>query len=298
MTKINIFVAFLIAALTIQVCAGGSKLSFDLNRSTAYLNAGSCYVHTWAGSDSGSNNNIGYRYYNLPYGWRQYENKVYIPNLMSQKGDWTFGVKTSDKTNSANEQFRLSINGLQLRLSRVAGSGSRNLVIGSNFRSDNVDDNDWNSFLESTRRNGWFDGSSSSSSYWFPSSSSNNIRSGSGSSSSGGRRGVDNLFRNDDDDNDDDNRGRNTVIFSSTPSVVISTGSSISVNDRKTALDEQYAANRQLGDLNTLIGQLTANIDSSTSAVTRITGDLSGYRTTSSTCNDKILELSNTKMGS
>jgi hypothetical protein len=85
MTKTNIVITILIAVQLAQVLAGGSGVSFNVNRASAYLNAGNCYVNPGY-TYSGSANKLGLRYYSLPYGWRQYQDKVYIPNLLSQRG--------------------------------------------------------------------------------------------------------------------------------------------------------------------------------------------------------------------
>ena len=156
MTKVNIFITILIAIQLAQVFAGG-RVSFDINRSYAYLNAGNCYVYPGVSSSS---QRLGVRYYSLPYGWRQFQDKLVIPNLLSQRGDWSFGVKATDDTDSANEQFRVSLNGLQIQIFIVAGFSSRNLVIGSNFRTSGVSDQDYNTFLSSLSTDTYFDGSS------------------------------------------------------------------------------------------------------------------------------------------
>lgn len=64
----------------------------------------------------------------------------------------------------------------------------------------------------------------------------------------------------------------------------------------RAALDQQYNANKQLNDLNTLIGQLTANVNSVAPTVKKIQSDIADLRSQSSTCNNKILELSNNKL--
>ena len=302
MNKSNIFI-LLIAVQLLQVFAGGSGLSFDVNRATAYMNAGNCFVYPGL-STSGSSNNIGYRYYSLPYGWRQYENKLYIPNLLSSRGDWVFGAKAVSGDSSVNEQFKINVNGLQIKISPASSYTSKNLVIGSNYRSDGVSDKDWSDFTSSlSRGDGWFEGSSSG--YWYPGQSvrvttttpvrtAYGVNLGSSYSSYPTSFGgdFDNLFSN---YGDDSNVRTNVIYSTSTPSqVFISTGPTD--DDRKSALDQQYKANKALNDLNTLIGQLSANVDSTKSSVARYESDLSGYRSTSSQCNDKILELNNAKL--
>lgn len=103
MYKLNIFIALLVALQVAQVLTTGSGLAFNVNKASAYLNAGNCYVNPGYTCSSACNTkNIGVRYYNLPYGWKQYQDKLYIPNLLSQKGEWTFGAKVSDGSESTN----------------------------------------------------------------------------------------------------------------------------------------------------------------------------------------------------
>jgi hypothetical protein len=161
MTKVNIFITILIAIQLAQVFATG-RVSFDINRSYAVLNAGNCYIYPGV---STSSQRYGIRYYSLPFGWRQFHDKFVIPNLLSQRGDWSFGVKATDDTEASNEQFRLSLNGLQIQISFVAGSGSRNLVIGSNFRTNGLSDQDYNSYLNSLSVGTYFNGYAP---YWYP----------------------------------------------------------------------------------------------------------------------------------
>lgn len=299
MNKSNIFI-LLIALQLLQVFAGGSGLSFDVNRATAYMSAGNCYINPGL-TVSGSSNNIGYRYYSLPYGWRQYENKLYIPNLLSTKGDWVFGAKAVSGDSSVNEQFKVNLNGLQIKIAPSSGYSSKNLVIGSNYRSDGVSDRDWTDFTSSVSRgDGWYEGSNSG--YWYPGQSVQvrttvaPTRTAYGvnlvpTASTFGNDDFYNLFSN----YGDDSSVRTSVIYStSTPSQIIVSGSTD--GDRKSALDQQYSANKDLNDLNTLIGQLTSNVDSTKASVTRYEADLNGYKSTSSTCNDKILELNNAKL--
>jgi hypothetical protein len=101
MTKTNIVITILIAVQLAQVLAGGSRVSFNVNKASAYLNAGNCYVNPGY-TYSGSGNNLGVRYHSLPFGWKQYQDKLYIPNLLSQKGSWTFGAKASDGSDYTN----------------------------------------------------------------------------------------------------------------------------------------------------------------------------------------------------
>lgn len=299
MNKSNIFI-LLIALQLLQVFAGGSGLSFDVNRATAYMIAGNCYINPGL-TVSGSSNNIGYRYYSLPYGWRQYENKLYIPNLLSTKGDWVFGAKAIAGDSSVNEQFKVNLNGLQIKIAPTSSFSSKNLVIGSNYRSDGVSDRDWTDFTSSVSRgDGWYEGSSSG--YWYPGQSVQvkttvtiPTRTAYGvnlaPTTNYGNDDFYNLFSN----YGDDSSVRTSVIYStSTPSQVIVSGPTD--DDRKNALDQQYSANKDLNDLNTLIGQLTSNVDSTKASVTRYEADLNGYKSTSSTCNDKILELNNAKL--
>lgn len=88
---------------------------------------------------------------------------------------------------------------------------------------------------------------------------------------------------------------RNSVIYGiSTPSQITISGPTD--DDRRSALDQQYAANKALNDVTTLISQLSSNVESTRASVSRYESDLAGYRTTSSSCNDKILELNNNKL--
>jgi hypothetical protein len=87
--------------------------------------------------------------------------------------------------------------------------------------------------------------------------------------------------------NDDDYR--RSILIGSPSQVITNTGSSVSSDVKQRAIDSQYTANRALDDLNTLIGQLTASVGVSTSAVDRLTQTLSEYKSTGSQCNDKIL---------
>jgi hypothetical protein len=100
MIKKNLFVAILILLQLSQVYTGG-RVSFDINKSTAYLNAGNCYVRPGL-TTSSNTQKIGVKFYNLPYGWKQYQDKLLIPNLLSQKGEWTFGAKAIDEGGAIN----------------------------------------------------------------------------------------------------------------------------------------------------------------------------------------------------
>lgn len=64
----------------------------------------------------------------------------------------------------------------------------------------------------------------------------------------------------------------------------------------RAALDQQYNANKALNDLNTLIGQLTANVNGVSPTVQKLQTELNDLRSTSSSCNNRILELSNSKL--
>jgi hypothetical protein len=171
------------------------------------------------------------------------------------------------------------------------------LVIGNNYRTPTVSDKDWSDFLVSiSRGDGWVSGGSSSS-YWFPSGSSSSS-SFSSSSTSGSNRpsstGLDNLYGG----YGDDSAVRTGIIFGTsvtTPSQIDQSRSATS-DDMRAALDQQYNANKQLNDLNTLIGQLTANVNSVAPTVKKIQSDIADLRSQSSTCNNKILELSNNKL--
>lgn len=83
MFKINTLFALIAAILLVQIYTGGSGLSFDLRKSNAYLNSGNCYL-TIGSSYSGGR--IGTRFYNHPFGWRQHRNRLYIPNVLRQRG--------------------------------------------------------------------------------------------------------------------------------------------------------------------------------------------------------------------
>jgi hypothetical protein len=154
------------------------------------------------------------------------------------------------------------------------------LVIGNNWRSSGVSDQDWNSFVGSlSSGEGYFDGTGSAA-YWYPGRSTR----GSGSSSvTVVTNGLDNLMGYNDDNY------RRSILIGSPSQVIINTGSTVSSDVKQRAIDSQYAANRALDDLNTLIGQLTASVGVSTSAVDRLTQTLAGYKSTGSQCNDKIL---------
>lgn len=364
MNKSVIIFTFLLVTQLLQVYAGGG-LKFDVNKSYAYLNAGDCYLYPGVSS---SNNRIGYQYYDLPYGWRQHQGYVVVPNLLSQKGNWNFGLRASDaKDSSVNERFKVSVDGLQLQLAPVTQTSSpRNLVIGSNYRTEGVSDKSYNNFINSLFNddNTWDDGfylldgfdwsdgawaslrgngrgtksgsgrgsgSGSGSGLGLggltgiiggttgsgPSTTSSTVvgpngrttttttkyttSSSSGSSSgsipfsgslTGGSSSIDSLINNllNRYNTDDDRERRYTYTTTSTPSEVYVTSSSrFNTDDRRNALDRQYNANRALNDLNVLISQLTSNVDATTATISSIQSQLSGYKTTSSQCNDKIL---------
>lgn len=307
MTKLNIFVAVLVALQLFQVLGGGYGYGFDVSKSKTYLNAGSCFVYPGV-STSGYSGNYGVKYYNLPYGWKQFEDKVVIPNVLSSRGDWTFGGRAVFGGNAINDQFRVQVNGLQVKI--ISGSASKNLVIGSNYRSSEVDDRDWSGFVSSLSRGGnWL--SDNDDAYWFPGVGRQAITStgavvsatgsGSGSGSgysygqtlggSGTTVGISGLL-----DSLFSPRGSTTTttVYVSTPSQTVTGGPS--ADDRKRALDQQYAATQALNDLNTLIGQLTASVDSTAATVSRLESEVNNYRSGNSQCNDKIMELSKAKL--
>lgn len=184
MSKLNIFVTVLVALQLCQVLGGGSGFGFDISRSRTYLNAGSCYVYPGV-STSGSSGSYGVKYYNLPHGWRQYEDKIVIPNVLSSKGEWSFGGRAVSGGNTVNDRFKVSVNGLQVKIS--SGSSSKNCVIGSNYRSSDVDEKEWKGFLGSLgKRESWL--SDDDDSYWFPGTGRQTIGSRSGSSSTSGSK--------------------------------------------------------------------------------------------------------------
>lgn len=98
MNKSLIVLTILLLTQTYLAEAGGSGFGFDVKRSAAYLNAGNCYLVP--GISSSSSQGLGYQYYGLPYGWKQTNNYLYIPNLLSQKGDWTFGLRATQGNSS------------------------------------------------------------------------------------------------------------------------------------------------------------------------------------------------------
>lgn len=64
----------------------------------------------------------------------------------------------------------------------------------------------------------------------------------------------------------------------------------------RSALDQQFAANKAVDQVNTLIAQLTANVNEASSSITQIQNDLNSAQSSGSGCNDKILQLSNAKL--
>lgn len=113
MSNSKIFIALLIAIQLAQVLSG-SGFYFDTSKARAYMAAGNCYLYpglsNYGSSGSGSfssssgirsssslgstgSGSTGIRYYNLPSNWRQFEDKIVIPNLMSNRGSYNFGAK-------------------------------------------------------------------------------------------------------------------------------------------------------------------------------------------------------------
>lgn len=353
----NLLLVLLIAGQVSQVMG---TFGFDVNRASAILNAGDCYISPGVsvGSSSSSSNKgqYGVTYYNLPYGWSQFKDRVVVPSLLSQKGDWVFGGKLTNNADSINEQFKVSINGLDLKISPITGSATKNIVIGSNYRSNGISDDDWTNFVSSLSSDSrkylddsgyyyWNSdnrsgskssddnknirgtiitssssspvviGSSSSSSSGSGSSPSRVVISGSGSSSSPSRVVIsgsgsgsssgsilDNLISR----GTEDDIMTSIILGHSTPSQVLNTvrttttssssGSGSDSDARRIALNNQYNANRVLNEVTSLVTQLTSNVDSTTALVTRLESEISGVKTGSSQCNDKILELNAAKV--
>lgn len=76
------------------------NFGFDVNRANAVLNAGSCYLQP--GVYQSAKNDVAVRYYNLPYGWRQYQDRIVIPSVLGQKGNFNLGVKAISGSDSVN----------------------------------------------------------------------------------------------------------------------------------------------------------------------------------------------------
>lgn len=98
-----------------QVFAGG-RLGLDLNRASAYLTGGDCYVNPGVVYAAP----VVTRYFGLPYGWNQYQEKVIIPNVVSQTGNWVVGLRITDGSESYNEQVRFTISGLSVTVSPLS----------------------------------------------------------------------------------------------------------------------------------------------------------------------------------
>lgn len=302
MTKLNVIVTVIVALQLSMALAGGQQY-FSVGSSKSYMNAGNCYIEP---GFIGTGSNVGVKYYNLPYGWKQLAGAVMIPNALNTRGEYNFGGRVVSGSDSYNEQFRANVNGLQVSLSAGSG-GSKNLVIGSNFRSQDASDSDWNRFVSLLNGGGWL--TDVDDAYWFPgvgnrpfgsvTVSTSGSSSGSGSGSSGYVYGqnvgssptirigglLDSLFAP---------ATTTTTVYVSTPSQTVSGGPS--ADDRKRALDNQYAATQALNDLNTLIGQLTASVDATAATVSKLQADVDGSRSSNSQCNDKIMELSKAKL--
>ena len=271
--------------------AGGSGFGFDVKRSAAYLNAGNCYLVP--GVSSSSSQGLGYQYYGLPYGWKQNNNYLYIPNLLSQKGDWTFGLRATQGSNfPINELFKVNIDGLQLKLSPLTLGSSVNLVIGPNLRSQGVSDTDYKAFIQATSTPSPTSGStpagSTSFNFSFPSFSTGS------SAFQTGNGFIDNLISSMTPRFDND--WSNFLQFSlSTPSSTTVSGGP-TADQRKAALDRQYNANQALTSLNNLINQLTSNVKSSTSAISNLQSQLDNYRSSNGQCNEKLLGYNTAKL--
>lgn len=292
MSKSLVLVTILVLIQVFLAQAGGSPgFRFDVARSSAYLNAGNCYL--FPGVTLTSFQGLGYQYYGLPYGWKQANNYLYIPNLFGQRGDWTFGVRASySNSDTVNELFKVTIDGLQIKLAPITQTTSYNLVIGSNFRSQGVSDRDYNDFLTFVTQ------------YTKNSVTATTVTSTSNTPFGGSSRTVASATSVNDivqnlisrrSDNDERNLNKVVQITTNTPSsVIITTGPT--TEQKKAALDRQYDANLALTNLNTLIKQLEANVQASKSAVATIQSQLANLRTSSSQCNDKIMEFNNGKL--
>jgi hypothetical protein len=113
-----------------------------MGRASAYLTGGDCYVNP--GVETGP---VVTKYYGLPYGWNQVQERVVIPNVVSQSGNWIVGMRCTDGSDSYNEQVRFAISGLSITVSPLSSSTSRTLVIGDNFRSQGVSDDQYRGFV-------------------------------------------------------------------------------------------------------------------------------------------------------
>lgn len=121
MSKLQILFVVILALAFMQGATSTSNFNFNVKKSYAYLNGGHCFVNP--GVDLVTSKKLGYQFYDLPYGWKQYNDLLVIPNVISTKGSWTFGCKANDETGSSvNNQFKIVVNGLQLKLSPLTSS--------------------------------------------------------------------------------------------------------------------------------------------------------------------------------
>lgn len=136
------FIPIITLLFVVQVFAGG-RLGLDLSRASAYLNGGDCYVNPGVAYAAP----VVTKYFGLPYGWNQHQEKIVIPNVVTQTGSWVVGLRLTDGSESYNEQVRFAVNGLSVTVSPFSLSTSRTLVIGTNFRSQGVSDDQYRGFV-------------------------------------------------------------------------------------------------------------------------------------------------------
>lgn len=134
MNKTSTFVFLLLAAqlfsafgTTFVTPSTSSSIFFDITLANVYQNAGNCYIFPGVGTVS-SSARIGYRYYTLPIGWKQYQDKVYIPDALKLKGEYNFGLRVTDDVTYANGQFKVVFDGGNVKISTVDGISDRVFV--------------------------------------------------------------------------------------------------------------------------------------------------------------------------
>lgn len=259
---------FLLCAL---LCTALSTFKLDTSKSHAFLNAGNCYIYPAAISPSSQQ--IQYNYYDLPFGWQQFDNYLVVPDLLAQRGDWRFGLRVQDQGSSVNEMFRITVDGLRIRLVPVTQSVTINLVIGSNYRTSGINDQTYQNFIQSLRnRPSTTTSSSSGSSISLGSFNLSNFPSSSLTTT------ITNLISS--------TRPQTSQFFPNTPSS--STNISIT-NERNAALTRQFNAGQALGELTALIAQLNSSVNSAQQNIASIQQRVDAGQRDASECNDKIL---------
>lgn len=98
--KISTTLLVLLIALQVFHTQSTYNFGWNVNKANAVLNAGDCYINP--GITESGQSDVAVQYYDLPSGWRQYQDKLVVPKLLSQRGAFSFGAKAYSGKDSVN----------------------------------------------------------------------------------------------------------------------------------------------------------------------------------------------------